>query len=143
MARQYQISTDPDRLDVGLIHAFLHDARTGHGAFRAPVVERTIAHSLNFGLFHDRDGQVGFARVVTDYGVIAYLADVFVLPTSGPGSRPLAISTVVTHPDLQHLRRFTLATRAPHSLYESFGLRRTLDRRTSSRSAIAHRAVRH
>jgi GNAT superfamily N-acetyltransferase len=119
---EYEISTDPGRLDVERIHSFLHqDAYWARGVPRE-VVERTIAHSLNFGLCHDDDGQVGFARVVTDFGVIAYLADVFVLPAhQGRGLGRWLVSTVVSHPDLQHLRRFTLATRDAHSLYESFG----------------------
>jgi ribosomal protein S18 acetylase RimI-like enzyme len=118
----YQISTDRDRLDVAVIHEFLHDDAYWAQGVPREVVERTIAHSLNFGLFHDAEGQVGFARVVTDFGVIAYLADVFVLPAhQGRGLGRWLVSTVVTHPDLQHLRRFTLATRDAHSLYASFG----------------------
>ncbi len=118
----YEISTDRDRLDVAVIHTFLHDDAYWARGVPHEVVERTIAHSLNFGLFHDAEGQVGFARVVTDFGVIAYLADVFVLPPhQGRGLGRWLVSTVVTHPDLQHLRRFTLATRDAHSLYESFG----------------------
>jgi hypothetical protein len=33
------------------------------------------------------------------------------------------VETVVGHPDLQGLRRFLLATRDAHSLYERFGFR--------------------
>ncbi len=57
----YQISTDPDRLDVARIHAFLHDDAYSARGVPRDVVERTIAHSLNFGLYHVTDGQVGFA----------------------------------------------------------------------------------
>ena len=43
------------------------------------VVARSIEHSFCFGLYN-RDGQIGFARVVTDYSSMAHLMDVFVLP---------------------------------------------------------------
>jgi N-acetylglutamate synthase-like GNAT family acetyltransferase len=118
----YVISTDSERLDVDRIHSFLHDDAYWARGVPREVVERTIANSLNFGLFHAEDGQVGFARVVTDFGVIAYLADVFVLPPHrGRGLGRWLVATVVAHPDLQHLRRFTLATRDAHALYASFG----------------------
>jgi GNAT superfamily N-acetyltransferase len=119
---EYEISTDPDRLDIDRIHAFLHhDAYWARGVPRE-VVERTIDHSLNFGLHHDTDGQVGFARVVTDYGVVAYLGDVFVRTDHrGRGLGHWLIGTVVAHPDLQRLRRFMLATRDAHAVYAAFG----------------------
>jgi len=42
-------------------------------------IELSIDHSLCFGLY-DKDKQIGFARVVTDFWTFAYLCDVFVIP---------------------------------------------------------------
>ncbi len=86
-------------------------------------MERSIEHSLNFALLHGRD-QVGFARVVTDYATFAWLADVFVLDEHrGRGLGRWLVETALSHPDLQGLRRWILATGDAHGLYARFGFR--------------------
>ena len=120
MATPYDISDDPDRLDVGLIHEFLAASYWAKGRSRE-TVERSIAHSLCFGVYH-RGQQVGFARVVSDRAVFAYLMDVFVLPEHrGRGVGKSLIRAVLSHPDLQGLRLFALRTRDAHGLYAQFG----------------------
>ena len=119
-ADAYAISTDPARLDVAAIHAFLVRAYWCIGIPRA-TVEHAIAHSLCFGAYHGT-AQVGFARVVTDRATFAYLADVYVLEAHrGRGLSKRLMEAVVAHPDLQGLRRFLLATRDAHGLYAQFG----------------------
>ena len=119
-SNQYQISTDRSRLDVTLIHDFLRSSYWAQGIPRV-VVERSIERSLCFGAFLDRQ-QVGFARVISDFAVIAYLADVFVVPEHrGRGISKLLMWAIVEHPDLQGLRRFMLVTRDAHGLYTQFG----------------------
>ena len=132
----YAISTDRSRLDLDVIHRFLsEDAYWSPGVSR-DVVERSIRNSLCFGLYDD-EGQVGFARVVTDCAAFAYLADVFVLPDHrGRGLGKWLVETVLEHPDLQGLRRFFLGTADAHSLYERYGFRpvdpkRMMERRLS------------
>ena len=62
------------------------------------------------------------ARVISDFAVIAYLADVFVVPEHrGRGISKLLMRAIVEHPDLQGLRRFMLVTRDAHGLYTQFG----------------------
>jgi GNAT superfamily N-acetyltransferase len=118
----YTISTDRGRLDVALIHETLSRSYWSPGIPRA-VVERGIAHSLCFGIHHGVD-QVGFARVITDTATFAYLADVFVLDDHrGKGLATWLLQTIQGHPDLQGLRRFLLATRDAHDLYERRGFR--------------------
>src|SRR5205823_5869774 len=81
---EYTISTDRSRLDLDVIHGFLTRSYWAAGRSRDRVA-LTIEQSLPFGLYH-REAQVGFARVVTDHVVIAFLADVFVLePHRGKG----------------------------------------------------------
>src|SRR6266436_6235211 len=75
---EYTISSDPCRLDVDLIHDFLSTRSYWAAGRSRERVVCSIEHSLPFGLYHP-SGQVGFARVVTDFVVIAFLADVFVL----------------------------------------------------------------
>lgn len=119
-ALNYEITTDPTRLDAGAIHAFLAQSYWSHGIPRA-VVERAIAGSLCFGVLAD-GAQVGFARVVTDRATFAYLADVYVLEAHrGRGLAKRLMEAVLAHPELQGLRRMMLATRDAHSLYAQFG----------------------
>jgi GNAT superfamily N-acetyltransferase len=116
----FLVTTDRARFDVDVIHGFLRRAYWSPGVPRA-TVERAIEGSLAFGLFeHDR--QVGFARAITDGATFAYLADVFVLETHrGRGLGVFLMESVMAHPALQGLRRFALATRDAHALYERFG----------------------
>jgi GNAT superfamily N-acetyltransferase len=121
MAGNLRISTDRGDVDLDVVHGFLsRDAYWCPGIPRA-VVERALANSLCFSAL--RDGrQVGFARVVSDFATFAYLADVFVLPEfRGQGVSKALMQAVFAHPQLQHLRRFMLATADAHGLYAQYG----------------------
>jgi GNAT superfamily N-acetyltransferase len=118
----YRISTDSTAMDVDAVHAFLVRSYWAQSIPRT-VVERAIRGSLCFGAFQG-ELQVGFARVVTDGATFAYLMDVFVLEEHrGRGLAKWLLRTVLAHPDLQGLRRFVLATRDAHRLYEGFGFK--------------------
>lgn len=122
MDAELEISTDPARLDVDLIHGFLETSYWATGRRRS-VVERSIRNSLCFGAYL-AGRQVAFARVVTDRAVFAYLMDVFVVPEfRGRGISKTLLRSVRSHPDLQNLRVFLLATRDAHDLYAQFGFR--------------------
>jgi len=116
----YEISTDPARLDVDAIHAYLTQSYWSPGIPRATVA-RAIANSLCFGVFWQGQ-QVGFARMVTDKTTFAYLCDVYVLEAHrGRGVSKQLMAYVMQHPDLQGLRRMMLATRDAHGLYAQYG----------------------
>ena len=118
----YDISTDPSRLQLDAIHAYLTRSYWSPGVPRE-IVERAIAHSLCFGVYHG-ESQVGFARVVTDTATFAYLADVYVLEEHrGQGLSRRLVEQIQAHPRLQGLRRFLLATRDAHGLYAQFGFK--------------------
>jgi GNAT superfamily N-acetyltransferase len=122
MGPEFEISTDRGRLDIALIHDVLAATYWAEGRRRS-VVERSIANSLCFGVYHAGQ-QVAFARVVTDRAVFAYLMDVFVVPEfRGRGISKALMGAVLDHPDLQNLRLFLLATRDAHGLYKRFGFR--------------------
>jgi GNAT superfamily N-acetyltransferase len=119
---EYTISTDPARLDVDAIHAYLSRSYWAAGRSREAVA-KSIQHSLCFGVYKG-GAQVGLARVLTDYVVYAYLMDVYVLEEhQGQGLGKWLIATVTSHPDLQGIRRWTLATRDAHGLYRQFGFK--------------------
>lgn len=118
---EYEISTDPHRLNLGVIHKFL--AEESYWSLGIPrfVVERAIENSLCFGVYH-RNAQVGFARVVTDRSTFALLADLFILQTHrGKGLSKWLMRCIVGHEDLQGLRRLLLLTSDAHDLYRQFG----------------------
>ena len=71
---EYTISTDRDRLDLDVIRGFLVGSYWAEDRTRERVVQ-SIEPSLPFGIYH-HENQVGFARVLTDYVVLAFLADV-------------------------------------------------------------------
>lgn len=116
----YTISTDRERIDVDAVHGYL---TRSYWATGIPIdkVRRSIEHSLCFAIYKG-DLLAGFARVITDYATFAYIADVFVLEEHrGQGLSKWLISVIREHPDLQGLRRWALATRDAHTLYERFG----------------------
>jgi GNAT superfamily N-acetyltransferase len=116
----YKISTDKSELQIDKIADYLSRSYWANGRARE-TIERSIQNSLCFGLFfHDR--QIGFARVVSDQATFAYLCDVFIVEEfQGNGLGKWLMSVVMNHPDLQGLRRWTLATRDAHGLYRQFG----------------------
>jgi GNAT superfamily N-acetyltransferase len=117
----YTASSDPARLDVDAIHAFLTACYWSTGIPRETVA-RAIAHSLGFGLYAPDGAQVGFVRAVTDCATFAYLCDVYVLePHRGRGLGEWLVGFALADPRLNGLRRITLATRDAHGLYERFG----------------------
>ena len=119
---QLLVSTDPAKLDVEAVHAFLSRAYWCEGIPRE-TVERALRHSLCFGLF-DGAAQIGLARVVTDYATFAYLCDVYVLPGHrGRGLGKWLIECLLAHPAVPGLRRINLATHDAHPLYARYGFR--------------------
>lgn len=119
----FLLSTDKAKLQLPVIHDFL--ARESYWAkgIALALVEKAIANSLCFGVY-DRDKQIGFARVTTDYATFAYLADVFILEEyRGRGLSKWMMSCILAHPELQGLRRWLLATRDAHALYAQYGFR--------------------
>jgi GNAT superfamily N-acetyltransferase len=116
----YEISTDPARVNVGVVHDFLTHSYWAQG-IPLETVSRSIENSICFGVYHGNQ-QVGFARVISDCATFAYLADVFVLPQfRGRGLSRWLMECIISHPDLQGLRRWMLATQDAHGLYARFG----------------------
>jgi N-acetylglutamate synthase-like GNAT family acetyltransferase len=116
----YEISTDPARVDVGTVHEFLTNSYWAKG-IPLETVQRSIENSISFGVYRGQQ-QVGFARVISDLATFAYLADVFILPSfRGRRLSRWLMECIVSHPDLQGLRRWMLATKNAHGLYARFG----------------------
>lgn len=131
----FRLSDDRSRLDFGAAHAFLSRAYWSEDIPRA-LVEKAARHSaVVFGIYDERGDergegarpgalgrQVGYARVISDLATYAYLSDVYVLEDCrGLGLSKALMALVLSHPELQGLRRFALITRDAHGLYRQFG----------------------
>jgi GNAT superfamily N-acetyltransferase len=116
----YLISTDPTKINLDAVHDFLSRVYWSEGIPK-PTLAKAIQHSLNFGMYQHQQ-QIGYARIITDRTTFAYLCDVYILEAHrGQGLAKWLMQCIVTHPDLQGLRRFCLFTKDAHGLYEQFG----------------------
>ncbi|WP_163408960.1 GNAT family N-acetyltransferase [Flavobacterium ajazii] len=114
------VSTDKTKLDVRFIQNFLKDIYWAAGR-TIEEVKTTIDASVCFGIYLD-DEQIGFARVITDYVVFAYLMDVFIDEKyRGKGYSSILIDAMMNEPQLQEVKIWRLATTDAHFLYEKFG----------------------
>jgi len=134
---EYVISTNPNLLDIEIIHDYLSNHSYWAKNIPKQVVFTSINHSFCFGIYY-KDEQIGFARVITDKATFAYLADVFILPShQGKGLSKWLLQTIHTQKELQGLRRWMLGTRDAHGLYEQFGWS-VLDEETCKRFMQVH-----
>jgi len=118
---EFTVSTDRNRLQLDVIHKYLSEESYWATERTREQTERAIKNSLPFGAYKG-ENLIGFARVVTDYATFAYLGDVFILPKfQSGGLGKFLMKTIVEHPELQDFRRWILATKDAHTLYEKFG----------------------
>ena len=120
--KRITVSTDKSKLDVPFIQHFLKDIYWAAGRTIAEV-QTTIAHSFCFGIYLG-DKQIGFARVITDYVVFAYVMDVFITEEyRGKGYSSLLIDNMMNEPQLKNIQIWRLATTDAHFLYRKFGFK--------------------
>ncbi len=116
----FTISTNKSLLQIDVINNFLESSYWANNRSKEKTL-KAIENSICFGVYHNQK-QIGFARVVSDCAVIAYIADVFILEEyRGKGLSKWLMQTMLSHPDLQDLRRWILATKDAHGLYAQFG----------------------
>ena len=121
---KYSISTDKSKLDVAAIHDYLCNKSYWAKGRSIERVRHSIENSICFGLYDADDKQLGFARVVTDKTVFAYLMDLFIFEAyQGKGLGTILVKHILAQPDLQ-VRLWFLGTKNAHGLYEKFGFSR-------------------
>lgn len=114
------VSTDKNKLEVSFIQHFLKDIYWAAGR-TVEEVQTTIDNSFCFGIYLD-EHQIGFARVITDYVVFAYVMDVFITENHrGKGYSSVLIDAMMKEPELQQVKIWRLATADAHFLYKKFG----------------------
>lgn len=120
----YLLSTDPERIDMDIVHGFL--ARDSYWAkgLALETLRRALDHSLVIGIYTPDGEMVAFARLVTDYAMFAYLRDVFTLPPHrGQGLASWLALEIRNHPELATVGTWMLATQDAHAVYEKAGYR--------------------
>ena len=117
----FQISTDPGLLNTEVIYKYLNEDSYWAKGITIERLKTAIENSMCFGVYQHNE-QAGFARVVTDKATFAYICDVFILPSYRKnGLSKWLIQTIIEHPGLKGLRRWSLATADAHGLYSQFG----------------------
>lgn len=118
---EFIITTNPEDLQIDAILDYLVNQSYWANKRTNEQMEIIINNSLCFGVYKN-EKQIGFARVVTDYATFAYLGDVYILPDlQGNGLGKWLMEVISDHPHLQGFRRWVLATRDAHGLYEKYG----------------------
>ncbi|MGA7721379.1 MAG: GNAT family N-acetyltransferase [Ignavibacteriaceae bacterium] len=121
-ADDFIVSSDKSKLNVDVVYEFLTNSYWAAGRSRE-AVEKTIKSSICFGIYNGND-QAGYARVLTDYITIAYIADVFVLEKfRGIGLGKKLIGSILSYPGLDGVKKWMLATNDAHGLYSQFGFK--------------------
>jgi GNAT superfamily N-acetyltransferase len=114
------LSNDKKLLNLPMIHGFLTNSYWSKN-IPLETVKKGIENSMAIGLYKNQK-QIGFCRIISDMASFAYVADVFVLETErGKGLAEWMMIGIRKNPDLKGLRRWMLATRDAHSLYEKTG----------------------
>jgi GNAT superfamily N-acetyltransferase len=120
--QDYSITDDKRQVDVNKVHHLLSTTYWAAGRTRQQVQE-SLKHSMCFSVFKD-DEQVGFGRVVTDYVLFAWIADIVIDPEhQGKGIGKYLMSVLVGHPQIPQNMQL-LRTKDAHELYEKYGFER-------------------
>jgi GNAT superfamily N-acetyltransferase len=114
------ITTDKARLDRQAIQDMLKETYWGKSRSIAEI-ETTIDNSRCYGLFFGQR-QIGFARVLSDTVVFAYLMDVLIHKDfQRKGYAKILLDHVFSDPEYSKIHRWNLVTRDAHRLYKQFG----------------------
>jgi GNAT superfamily N-acetyltransferase len=115
----FLITNDLHKVDPDTTYQLLRETYWGHRRSR-DVVNKMIKHSLCFSLLY-KNQQIGFARVVTDYTVFSWIADIVIHPEHRrKGLGKWMLSCIIGHPKIRRTQ-MVLQTADAQSLYEEYG----------------------
>lgn len=124
--QEYIISDDKNKIQLDSVCQLLSTTYWAGKRSRS-TIEKSISHSLCFGVYHN-ERQIGFARCVTDFATVYWLADVIIdndYRKSGLGKK--LVEAVVKHEQLKNCFGI-LGTKDAHGLYEKYGFNLITDR---------------
>ncbi len=117
----YTIRTELKNSDLEHIH---HALRNTYWAQSRSFEENCTAfsNSLAFILSDQNDNVVGFARVITDHVIFAYLADVYIDNNyRGQGLGKFLIHHILQDSKVSKIKKLMLKTNDAQKLYAKFG----------------------
>lgn len=122
MSEEFFISKDKSKLDINLIHKYLsEESYWAKGRLMEDVI-KSIENSLCFGVYNKKQEQIGFARLVTDQVVFAWIMDVFITNEyRGKGISKKLMDYILQTPEITDVNGIGLRTRDAHGLYNKFG----------------------
>lgn len=119
----YLITTDKGLMQVDAIHKWLSEESYWAKDIPYHFIKTTFDNSYCAGILKDGK-QVGYCRLVTDYAVFAYLADVYVLEEHRKqGLANKMIDIILNQEWVLNMRKVVLATLDAHDVYRVFGFR--------------------
>jgi GNAT superfamily N-acetyltransferase len=124
MKDNFIISDDKSKLDIQVIHRYLSERSYWGKGRTLETVHISIKNSKCFGMYDQYEKLVGFARVVTDHAIFAYIMDVFILEEHrGQGLGKRLIEYIMNFPELKNIKRWQLVTDDAHKLYQKYGFK--------------------
>jgi len=116
---KYLISDDKNLIQTDRVYDLLSKTYWAEKRSKETIL-KSIENSVCFGIYKDNI-QIGFARCITDFAVIYYLADVVIDDKyRGQGLGKALIKYITEHEKFSSLVGI-LETRDAHGLYEQFG----------------------
>jgi len=113
-------SKDKSQLNIDFIHSYLTQSYWAKGRTKEEV-QFTIDNSICFGMYLEGE-QIGFARVITDKLVFAYLMDVFIDDKyQGKGYGHQLMQAVLNDEELKNVKRWLLITLDAQEFYAKSG----------------------
>lgn len=121
MHGEYEIDADRSRLDFEKVQSMLCETYWSPGITLEKVIKAAEGSSLVVGAYKD-GRQVGYLRIVSDRATFAWVSDVIVDEAHrGKGLAQAMTQFAIEDPHHQGLRRWVLATRDAHGVYEKCG----------------------
>lgn len=120
--KEHIVSKDKTRLNIKMIHNFLSNDSYWAKSRSLDKVKKSIENSICFGVYDAYNNQCGFARVVSDLAIYAYIMDLFILEEyRGRGVGKMLVKHILNDSELQDVTRWKLDTLDAHTLYAKFG----------------------
>ena len=117
----YEIDTDPTRLQFDRVHGWLTNSYWCPGIPLERVERAAKGTTMVVAVYKDEE-QVAYMRVISDKTTFAWVCDVFVAEEHRKkGIAHAMVQFALDHPEFQGLRRWLLATKDAHDIYESCG----------------------
>ena len=117
---EIKIISDQDLFDYDFIYEKL--ITTYWGASRTlEIIKKSFRNSLSAMIYIDNQ-PAGFGRIVTDYAVFAYVADIYIDEAyRGQGLSKTLMHYFMHHDSLKSIDKWMLVTQDAHELYARYG----------------------